>query len=167
MFPVSSISAIVAVYVAQNIGAGNIKRAKDSVKQGMLMGVAIMALGISILLPFRHIFVNLFSHDVRTVELAIQYMVYIGISLPLMAVFQTFLSTFQGSGDTNYSFLLAIIRLWVFRLPFVILTMKFTNFGPAGIWYSMMASNFLSAFVGAYLYSRVKFTPKIRLRPIG
>ncbi|MDC7242972.1 MAG: MATE family efflux transporter, partial [Sphaerochaetaceae bacterium] len=34
MFPVSSISAIVAVYVAQNIGAGNIARARNSVKKG-------------------------------------------------------------------------------------------------------------------------------------
>lgn len=167
MFPVSSISAIVAVYVAQNIGAGNIKRAKDSVKQGLLMGVVIMAIGVSILLPFRHTFVGLFSHDEATVGLAVQYMIFIGLSLPLMAVFQTFLSTFQGSGDTNYSFVLAIVRLWIFRLPFVLLTMKFTNFGPAGIWYSMMASNFLAVFVGVYLFTKVKFTPKIRLMPTG
>jgi Na+-driven multidrug efflux pump len=32
MFPVSSISTIVAVYIAQNIGAGNIRRARDSIK---------------------------------------------------------------------------------------------------------------------------------------
>ena len=167
MFPVSSISAIVAVYVAQNIGAGNIKRAKESVKQGLLMGVTIMIIGVSILLPFRHAFVSLFTHDERTAALAVEYMIYIGLSLPLMAIFQTFLSTFQGSGDTNYSFILAIVRLWVFRLPFVLLTMKLTNFGPAGIWYSMIASNFLAVFVAVYLFSKVKFTPKIRLMRTG
>lgn len=163
MFPVSSISAIVAVYVAQNIGAGNIPRAKQSVKQGMLMGLLIMAIGVSIILPFRYGFVGLFSHDETTIPLAVQYMLFIGIGLPLMAVFQTFLSTFQGSGDTKYSLVLAVVRLWVFRLPFVLLTMKFTNFGPAGIWYSMLASNVLASFVGLYLYSKVKFIPKIKL----
>lgn len=163
MFPVSSISAIVAVYVAQNIGAGNIPRAKKSVKQGMLMGLLIMAVGVSIILPFRYGFVGLFSHDETTIPLAVEYMFFIGIGLPLMAVFQTFLSTFQGSGDTKYSLVLAVVRLWVFRLPFVLLTMEFTNFGPAGVWYSMLASNVLASFVGMYLYSKVKFIPKIKL----
>jgi len=62
MFPVSSITSIVAVYVAQNIGAGNIARAKQSVKTGMIMGIVIMAVGIAFLLPFRYGFVGLFSH---------------------------------------------------------------------------------------------------------
>ncbi len=163
MFPVSSITSIVAVYVAQNIGAGNIPRAKSAVKQGMWMSMGIMAVGIAILLPFRFAFVGLFSHDVSTVPYAADYMLYIGIGLPLMAIFQTYLSTFQGSGDTKFSFVLAVVRLWVFRLPFVLLTMKLTDWGPTGIWYSMLASNILSAFVGGYLYSKVKFLPKIRL----
>lgn len=163
MFPVSSITAIVAVYVAQNIGAGNVHRAKKAVKQGMTMGIIIMAVGISIMLPFRLIFVGLFSHDITTIPYAADYMLYIGIGLPLMAIFQTLLSTFQGSGNTNFSFWLALIRLWVFRLPFVLLTMKLTDWGPTGIWYSMLASNVLIALVGAYFYTKVNFLPKIRL----
>ncbi len=163
MFPVSSITAIVAVYVAQNIGAGNIKRAKSSVKQGMLMSVAIMIIGVLVLLPFRNFFVNLFSHDQNTIALAVEYMIFIGISLPLMAVFQTFLSTFQGSGDTRFTLYLAVIRLWIFRLPFVVLTMKFTELGPVGIWYSMLASNLFASLVGLLLYSKVKFMPKVMM----
>ncbi len=62
MFPVSSITSIIAIYVAQNIGAGNIARAKSSVKEGLVMSVIIMAVGISILLPFRYTIVGWFSH---------------------------------------------------------------------------------------------------------
>ncbi len=163
MFPVSSITAIVALYVAQNIGAGNIPRAKASVKQGMLMSVSIMIMGVLIILPFRNILVRMFSHDASTIDLAVQYMVFIGLSLPIVAVFQTFSATFQGSGDTKFTFVLAIVRLWLFRLPFVLLTMRFTDFGPAGIWYSMLASNILATLVGFWLFTRVKFIPKIRL----
>jgi len=163
MFPVSSITSIVAVYVAQNIGAGNIARAKQSVKTGMIMGIVIMAVGIAFLLPFRYGFVGLFSHDASTIPYAADYMLYIGIGLPLMSVFQTFLSTFQGSGDTKFSMYLAVFRLWVLRLPLVLLTMKLTDWGPTGIWYSMLASNVISAIFGGYLYMKVKFLPKIRL----
>jgi len=161
MFPVSAITSIIAIYVAQNIGAANIKRAKQSVRTGMFMGIVIMAVGISILLPFRHFIVAWFSNDAETINNAAIYMLYIGVGLPLMAVFQAFLSTFQGSGDTHLSFILAVVRLWVFRLPFVWYTMKYTDLGPLGIWYSMLASNVLAAIVGTLLYTRVKFIPKI------
>jgi len=166
MFPVSSITSIIAIYVAQNIGAGNIARAKRSVKEGMVMSIIIMAIGISILLPFRYTIVGWFSHDSETIDNAVQYMFYIGIGLPLMAVFQAYLSTFQGSGDTHLSFILAVVRLWIFRLPFVWYTMKYTSLGPLGIWYSMLLSNVLATIIGTLLYTRVKFLPKIKTNTI-
>jgi Na+-driven multidrug efflux pump len=79
-----------------------------------------------------------------------------------MALFQTYLNAFQGSGETQYSFILAIVRLWVFRLPFVLVSMYVLKLGPVGIWYSMLLSNILAAILGSYLYSRVKFIPKTR-----
>jgi putative MATE family efflux protein len=163
MFPVSSISAIVAVYIAQNIGAGNIERAKASIKQGMMMSVGLMIVGVLIILPFREALVGIFSDDSEAIALAVEYMLYVAISLPFVAVFQILLSTFQGSGDTKFSFWLALIRLWVFRLPMVYLAINYTDLGPTGIWISMLISNVLAICVGIILYTRVKFTPKIRL----
>ncbi|MDT8336764.1 MAG: MATE family efflux transporter [Candidatus Izemoplasmatales bacterium] len=162
MFPVSAISSIVAIYIAQNVGAENIKRAKRSVREGAILSVIMMALGISLLLPFSASIVKLFSHDPDTIQHAITYVFYIGIGLPLMALFQNYLSAFQGSGETKKSFVLAIARLWVFRLPMILLANKYTDLGPMGIWYAMLASNVLAAFLGAYLYSKVKFLPKTR-----
>lgn len=163
MFPVSSISAIVAVYVAQNIGAGNVSRAKESVKQGMIMSVLLMILGVSLILPFRENLIKIFSDDSVAISMAVEYMFFVALSLPFVAVFQNFLSTFQGSGDTKFSFLLAVIRLWVFRLPLVWIVINLTDVGPTGIWYSMLISNILAVLVGTYLYTKVQFTPKIKL----
>jgi putative MATE family efflux protein len=162
MFPVSAVSTIVAIYIAQNVGAGNVKRAKSTVKQGMLLGVVMMIIGVSIILPFRHSIVKLFSEDPIALGHAATYTLYIGIGLPLMALFQTYLNTFQGSGETKYSFVLAIVRLWVFRLPFVLTALYLLKAGPIGIWYSMLLSNVLAAILGTYLYKKVKFVPKTR-----
>jgi putative MATE family efflux protein len=167
MFPVSSLSAIVAVYVAQNIGAGNIKRAKDSVRQGIIMSVIVMSIGVILILPFRHVLVGIFTNDQLVMDYATEYMVFVGISLPFVGIFQNYLSTFQGSGDTNFSFWLAIIRLWVFRLPLVAGFIYLTDLGPSGIWYAMLISNVLAIAVGTYFYSKVKFTPKIRLSEVN
>ncbi len=163
MFPVSAISAIVAIYIAQNVGAGNIPRAKKSFRTGMFLAILLMSVGALLIIPFRFLLVELFNHDPATVTLAAEYTLYLHIGLPLMAIFQTYLSTFQGSGDTKFGFLMAVIRLWIFRLPLVLLSMHFTDLGPAGIWYSILVSNVLSVFVGMFLYSRVRFLPKIRV----
>lgn len=162
MFPVSAVSSIVAIYIAQNVGAENVPRAKKSVRQGIIMSVLMMVIGISILLPLSEFIVNLFSNDKDTIDFAKTYVFWIGIGLPLMALFQVYLSAFQGSGETKKSFVLAITRLWVLRLPLILLANKYTDLGPMGIWYAMLISNVLAALVGAYLYSKVKFLPKTR-----
>ncbi|MBU0996671.1 MAG: MATE family efflux transporter [Firmicutes bacterium] len=162
MFPVLSVSSIVAIYVAQNIGAGNVPRAKHAFATGMKLAIGLMTVGALIIIPFRFSLVSLFNHEPSTLDYAAQYTLFLHLGLPLMAIFQTFLSTFQGSGDTKFSFIMAIIRLWVIRIPLVFLSMKFTNLGPAGIWYAILISNFVMVFVGIFLYSKVKFIPKIR-----
>jgi len=162
MFPVSAVSSIVAIYIAQNIGAENIVRAKRTVKEGMIVSVLMMIIGVSILLPFSESIVHLFSQDSATIAQAKTYVFWIGIGLPLMALFQVYLSSFQGSGETKKSFVLAIVRLWVFRLPMILLANRYTDLGPMGIWYAMLASNVLGAIVGALLYRKVKFLPKTR-----
>lgn len=162
MFPVSAISSIVAIYIAQNIGAENITRAKKSVNQGIIMSVIIMTIGIIILLPFSGIIVQLFSRDPETINHATQYVFYIGIGLPMMALFQNYLSAYQGTGETKKALILAVARLWILRLPLILLANRYTNLGPMGIWYAMLASNVLAAGLGAYLYSKVKFSSKTR-----
>ena len=163
MFPVSSVSAIVAIYIAQNVGAGNVPRAKKSFRTGMFLAVTMMTVGALLIIPFRTFLVGLFNHDAQTISLAAEYTLYLHLGLPFMGVFQTYLSTFQGSGDTKFSFLLAITRLWVFRIPLVLIFMNFTNLGPSGVWYAMLISNLLSVFVGMFLYAKVRFLPKIRM----
>ena len=127
----------------------------------MFLTIAMMTIGVLFIIPFRFFLVGLFNHNQETIILAAEYTLYLHIGLPLMAVFQTFLSTFQGSGDTKYAFALAVIRLWVFRLPLVILSMNLTDLGPAGIWYAILASNVLIIFVGIFFYKRLRFMPKI------
>ena len=163
MFPVSSISAIVAIYIAQNVGAGNIPRARKSFRTGMFLAVILMTFGALLIIPFRTFLVGMFNHDQETVRLAAEYTLFLHIGLPFMGVFQTYLSTFQGSGETKFSFLLAITRLWAFRIPLVLIFMNFTDLGPSGVWYAMLISNLLAVFVGMFLYSKVRFLPKIRM----
>ncbi len=162
MFPVSAVSSILAIYIAQNIGAGNVARAKAAFRTCMTIAFSLMTVGALLIIPFRMALVGIFNTDPLTVEYAAEYTLFLHLGLPLMGIFQTFLSTFQGSGDTKFAFSMSIIRLWVLRIPMVLGFMYLTDLGPTGVWYAMLISNILIAFVGAYLYSKVDFQPKIR-----
>jgi putative MATE family efflux protein len=162
MFPAMAISSVLAIYVAQNIGAGNIPRAKKSFRTGMLICVGMMTIGMLVIIPFREILVRLFNSDPTTIAFASEYMLFLHLGLPLMGIFQTYLSTFQGSGDTKYTLIMASVRLWVVRLPLVFGLLYLTNLGPRAIWYGMLISNIAMIPLGMYLYSRVNFLPKVR-----
>jgi len=162
MFPVSAVSSILAIYIAQNIGAGNIPRAKEAFRTCMILVVSMMTAGMLFIIPFRMDLVAIFNADPLTIEYAAEYTLFLHLGLPLMGIFQTFLSTFQGSGDTKYSMYMAITRLWIIRIPLVLGLMYFTDLGPTGVWYAMLISNIVIVFVGWYFYTKIKFLPKIR-----
>jgi len=162
LHPVSALTSVATIYIAQNIGAGNIPRAKKAFRYGMFFSVGLMVIGMLLIIPFREAFVRLFNNDPNTVAFANDYMLYLHLGLPLMGIYNMYLATFQGSGDTRYTLIMASIRLWAIRLPLVYLSVKFTNLGPLGVWYAMLISNIAMWPLGMFLYTKIDFLPKIQ-----
>jgi Na+-driven multidrug efflux pump len=59
---------------------------------------------------------------------------------------------FEGSGFTKTSMMISLIRLWILRIPLLILLSKYTNWGENSIWYSMFISNTLTAAASVALF---------------
>ena len=76
-----------------------------------------------------------------------------------MALFQNYLGIFNGAGRTRYAMILSSARLWIIRLPLLLIFKLFTDIGSSGIWYAMVISNFLILLVGAWLYRKIDFSP--------
>jgi putative MATE family efflux protein len=164
LHPVMAIGAVLTAYIGQNIGNLNTERAKETFKKAMILSVSLMVLGSALLMGFREYLAGFFiKDDPIALKLTVEYMFYLLIGLPLMAVFQTFIGTFNGTGNTHFTFIITITRLWFLRLPLILMFKNFTNLGNSGIWYAMLISNFVIAFVGAVLYVRIDFKPKIEI----
>jgi Na+-driven multidrug efflux pump len=43
-------------------------------------------------------------------------------------------------------------RLWVVRLPMILIFKNFSDFGPSGIWFSMSFSNLIVCIFGLWVY---------------
>lgn len=163
LHPVMAMGAILAAFIGQNIGARNPQRARETFKKTMILSNSIMVVGALLILFLRYPLASLFmGDDPVALQLTVDYMFFILLGLPLMAVFQTFIGTFNGTGNTHYTFILSVSRLWVIRIPLVLfMAWLFPWRGSQVIWEAMLLSNLLVAFLGALLYRRITFTPKI------
>ena len=158
LLPALGVGGSIATFVGQNIGANNPTRAKATVKTGMILTVSIMVIGGFTMILFRDNLSSIFltkgtiSHDIASI-----YMFYLAFSLPLMAMFQVLLGSYQGAGYTNYVFLLSSFRLWGMRLPLAYLYRDVFHIDSTGVMVAMVLSNFASVFLGFILYNKIRF----------
>ena len=137
LMPAMGIGGVVATFVGQNIGAKNTARAKESVRASMRLTLLIMVVGALILLPFRNIAASLFlEKGSESYNLSIDYMFFVFTTLPMMGIFQVFMGAYQGAGKTNFSLILAVSRLWLMRVPLVLLFKDVFGLPQSGIWYA-------------------------------
>jgi Na+-driven multidrug efflux pump len=159
-----AIGGVVAAYIGQNIGNLNVARAKETFRKAMIMSISIMAVLSFIVLFLREPLAGLLLEEQSSIDLTVKYMFYLLVGLPLMAIFQTFIGTFNGTGHTKFTFAMGVTRLWILRIPLILLFKYFTDLGSSGIWTAMLLSNFLIAFVGYGMYKTLDFKPRVELR---
>lgn len=165
LMPAMGIGSITATFVGQNIGAENVKRARQSVRSAMRLSIIIAIVGAAIILPIRRELISLFlGKQEEAMNLSVEYMFFILTGLPLMSIFQVFMGTYQGSGETKFSLIMSMLRLWVMRIPMVLLFKNVFHLPSSTIWYAMIISNFGSAYIGTILYSKCKFLPQTKIR---
>ena len=170
LHPVMAIGGVMAAYIGQNIGNLNPKRAKKTFKIGLIMSILIMSVGSIVGLLVREPIAALFLDPLDPLEvdafnLSVTYMFYLFIGLPLMAIFQSYIGVFNGTGKTIFTFLLGVLRLWAIRIPLLMIFGNFTDLGSSGIWYAMLISNFIIAILGIFFMRRVSYKPKINIEP--
>ncbi len=161
--PVMAIGSVLAAYVGQNIGNQNPERAKASYRVARNLSVSIMLFGIGLAIPFSKQIAELIvgAENQAIVKVTVEYSFWILGTQPLMALFQNYVSVFNGSGNTKYSFIMSFTRLWLLRVPLVFMFMHLTNVGYPGIWYSMMLSNIMILGLGHYLFKKVTFERRV------
>lgn len=155
LMPVLALGSVLAAFVGQNLGAGDGRRAFRCYQVSRNIAFVMAVVGSLCIYPFRAGVVNLLTNDPATQAAAMDYIFWVLLTQPLMALFQNYLGAFNGSGRTGYAFLMATARLWVIRLPLILIFKTFTDVGSAGIWYAMNLSNLLILVLGAFLLRRM------------
>ena len=161
MMPSMGIGSSLATVVGQNLGADNVKRAKEAVKSSTVLSTVFLVIGGLMMLPFSKQIVMAFSSDPEVISSGTEYLNMIIYSIPLMGFFQVLVGVFQGSGHTISAMVIMMGRLWGLRIPMVYVLSKLDGFGPSSIWYAMIVSNLIICLVGLGIYSTGKWQSKV------
>lgn len=154
MLPAMGIGAGLTSIVGQNMGAGKMDRIREAFGKTTRISLAISTAGALLIFFFRYQLIFFFTPTAEqtVVEQSLEYMIFILPTMPLMALFSIFQGLFQGSGHTSYSMYMAIGRLWLVRIPLILILNQFTHLGSIGIWISMTVSNFIVILYGFWVY---------------
>ncbi len=140
--------------VGQNIGAGKYERAMESYWKIALASFSILWIFSAVFLIAPGPIISAFTNDPDTIKNGIVFMSIIPLGMPFFSLFRSSVGLFSGAGRTEFNMMMAIVRLWIMRLPLCyILGM---SMGASGVWYGMAISNMLSALFGVILAQTVK-----------
>lgn len=158
MMPAFGIGGAISSFVGQNIGAKQFDRAKRSVAVAVSFSLAVLVTGSVIIFFIKEPIIGIFIKDSAEVfALSIRYMNVLCFVFPLMAVIQGYFGVFSGSGHTKYNLYLSLSRLWLLRIPMILIFGRFTDLGSDGIWYAMLISNVVVSVIGTAIIARGKW----------
>lgn len=158
--PPGGVGSAITSIIGQNIGSGNIKRAKETFKKASII-VVVMSIIIAIVsFIFRVEILSFFIDAPLDSTLMIEantYMYYTLLTLVMLNMFFIYQGLFQGSGNSKYSMFIDVLRLWGIRIPLLFFFKYLTNFGATGIWLAMAISNVVISIIVHIIYKQGKW----------
>lgn len=113
----SALMQSMASFVAQNIGAGNVKRAKKSMFTGIAVGVAFGIVMFALVLRKGDVLAGLFSTDAEVVCRGFEYLRGFAPETIVTAVLFSMVGYFNGSNQTLWVMIQGLIQTLLVRLP--------------------------------------------------
>lgn len=156
----SSIGATVSSMISINMGIGNVKKSKDIFKVGWITGVTISILTIALILPISLPLVLTFTKVPKVIEIADKALHIYTYSVIGFSVFMIAQGVFIALGRTKIPLVMSILRIWLLRYIFILLTQKY--FGLYSIFWGNLFSNTLAGIIFFILVKAIDWKKGIK-----
>lgn len=149
-----AIGQAVTAMVGQCMGAGQIERARKTVKMGLVMNIAVTLVVVIGVQFFAEQLILLFgSTNPEVVNAGVSYLrICCGINSLIYAAMYTLDSFAIGTGAANIAMLNALLDAVIVRLPVSRFFAFSLNMGFPGIYYGQALSPILPAIVGFFYF---------------
>ncbi len=179
MMPAMGISNALSAIVGQNLGARDVERARKSVSIASMFVLSIMFVGATIVFLFGSQLTRFFIDDPTVINIGVRMFRVTSVASFIFSILFIFMGVFNGAGQTKATMFLNVARLWIFRIPLVLLlsgfAIKYVNgsfFEPVArwfaqplsehpydaLWWSMVISNTITSVMAFVIYKTDRWT---------
>lgn len=154
--PVQSISLAVTTFVAQNVGIGNIKRAKKGADIGFVMGAAANITLIGIVMIFAPFLASVFNSNKEIVHFATILLRWITPFYFFTSINQVYSAALRGAGNSRAPMIIMLSTFVGFRQLYLFVMSNYISNGLLPIAFGYPAGWFACASV-TFIYYRFIF----------
>jgi putative MATE family efflux protein len=152
--PAVGFGFVAMALIGQNIGAGNLARAKESYRKAMLYGIGA-AVGFGILaMLFATTIIRIFTTDPQVVAYALSYILIVATTYGFLAAMNVEASAFQAIGKSWPGFWIFFIRFVVVSIPLAYIASAVFRLPIMSVWGAIAAGNIIAAIVGYFWFKR-------------
>lgn len=154
ILPAVAMSASISAMSAQNLGAGEEKRAVKTMQVGMLIALGISAVIFLLTRFFPEEIMRIFGDDPELVKEGVTYLFSFSFDYLLVPFFFSLNGLFIGSGHTTFSLINGVLSSLLIRIPTAYLFGMVFDMGLSGIGMAAPVATAFSVIIGViYFFS--------------
>ncbi len=164
ILPALAMSSAVSSMAGQNIGAGEIERAKKTMLNGMVIAFCISAIVFVIVQIFPDFIIGLFDKNTEVIDTGRTYLRFIAIDYLLVPFVFCMNGLAIGAGYTNFALFNACFSSILVRVPLAYFIVKVSTLGFNGVGLATGLASVASLIVAIIFITSGKWkNPKIRI----
>lgn len=152
VLPAAAVAAAVSTMVAQNVGAGKIRRVKKIYRWGLYVSGLTTAIVAAFVYFFPRLAIGMFTTDPILLDMGTDYLRIIAPTYLFLAVIFVTNGVISGAGHPLIPTITVVSALCGIRLPLAYHFSR-TMHSVNGVWYGIGASFFVSMMLSIIMYS--------------
>lgn len=161
IMPAWGLASAAATLVGQNLGAGHVDRAEQSVWTTGIYNMLCLGAVTVVFVFFAEELVGIFSSDAAVVATAASALRIISYGYVFYAWGMVMTQAFNGAGDTVTPTHLNLLCFWGLQIPLAYLLARSLGWGPTGVFWAVTVSESVLAAAGMVLFKRGRWKSKV------
>jgi putative MATE family efflux protein len=157
MLPAWGLSNAASTLVGQNLGAGQTKRAEESVLQTARYSLYLMLFVMLITFAFGKIFISFFTNDPLVAAVAVRAIYIMSLGYIFYGIGMVLVNAFNGAGDTWTPTWINFFGFWLFQIPLAYLLAKHFDLGATGVFIAIPVAETAICIAGFILFKKGKW----------
>ncbi|MCI3938215.1 MATE family efflux transporter [Chryseobacterium aahli] len=157
MLPAWGLSNAASTLVGQNMGAGEMIRAEQSVMKTVKYNVIFMLLVSLLFLILGDFLVGFFTEQIEIKNYAKNALHIMSIGFVFYGIGMVTINAFNGAGDTWTPTWLNFFGFWMFQIPLAYVLSKYFEMGPKGVFISIPVAETLITIIAFILFKKGKW----------